>query len=64
MDIRNMTMLDLINQINEADSQEIKNLLIMEFTYRLYVPFKSESFEELLLKNGYIPLENQKQKKK
>lgn len=62
MDIRNMTMVELINSINEAENQEIKNLLIMEFTFRMYIPFQDKTFEEMLVANGYKIIEKPKRK--
>ena len=48
-----MTTLDLITQISSTENQELKNLLILEFTFRIYIPFGEKTFEELLVENGY-----------
>jgi hypothetical protein len=48
-----MNLITLINEISKTEDQELKNILILEFTYRIYVPFKDKTFEELLIQNGY-----------
>ena len=62
MDIRNMSLMNLLTEIEKAKSQEIINLLVLELTYREYVPFQSKTFEELLVENGYKVIEKGKQK--
>ena len=61
--IRDMSLVDLIDlMVENKDNQEVKNRIIMEITYRLYVPFKDKTFEELLVENGYREIENRKGK--
>ena len=60
--IYEMSLIDLVMLMQETDSQELKNRIIMEITYRQYVPFKSKSFEELLVENGYRVLDKDKTK--
>lgn len=38
------------------------NKICYELTYRIFVPFKGITFEELLLKNGYIIIQDKKEK--
>lgn len=45
--------MDLAIAISDIQDQEMKNLLILELTYRMYVPFQDETFEEMLVRNGY-----------
>ena len=58
-----MSLIDLIMSISEAESQNLKNELIKELTYRQYVPFKDKTFEEMLVENGYKVIEEEKNKK-
>ena len=61
--IRDMSLVDLIDlMVENKDNQEVKNRIILEITYRLYVPFKDKTFEELLVENGYREIENRKGK--
>lgn len=62
--IYEMSLIQLIMLMQETDSQELRNRIILEITYRQYVPFKSKPFEELLVENGYRVLENEKTKDK
>ena len=58
-----MSLVDLIDlMVENKDNQEVKNRIILEITYRLYVPFKDKTFEELLVENGYREIENRKGK--
>lgn len=63
MDIRNMSLMDLAIELAHEDRQEIKNLLALELTYRMYVPFEDKTFEEMLVENGYKIIEKTPDKK-
>ena len=52
--------MDLAIAISETKSQEVKNILILELTYRMYVPFQDETFEEMLVRNGYRVIDKDK----
>ena len=41
--IYEMSLIDLVMLMQETDSQELKNRIIMEITYRQYVPFKNKN---------------------
>ena len=58
--IYEMSLLELVMSMQNADSQELKNRIIMEITYRQYVPFKDKTFEEMLVENGYRIMEKEK----
>lgn len=58
--IYEMTLLELVMSMNEAEDQELINRLALEITYRMYVPFESKTFEELLVENGYRVIEKGK----
>ena len=58
--IYEMSLLELVMAMQNADSQELKNRLIMEITYRQYVPFQDKTFEEMLVENGYRIIEREK----
>ena len=60
--IYEMSLIDLVMLMQETDSQELKNRIIMEITYRQYVPFKNKTFEEMLVENGYKVIEKDKNK--
>lgn len=69
--LKTLSTVDLINllsSINEyelnEDFQAEKNAIIYELTCRLYIPFMGVSFDELLLENGYKPIEPKKNKTK
>jgi len=51
--IYEMTSIELIMLLQEVESQELRNRIILEITYRMYVPFKDKTFEEILVENGY-----------
>lgn len=61
--IYEMSLLELVMCMQEATDQRLKNRLIMELTYRQYVPFKDKTFEEMLVANGYKVIEEEKEKK-
>lgn len=48
-----MSLIDLITTLSNTEDQSLINVLAMEITYRTYIPFVSDTFEELLVKNGY-----------
>lgn len=58
--IYEMSLLELVMSMNEAQDQVLINRLALEITYRLYVPFKDKTFEELLVENGYRVIEKEK----
>lgn len=58
--IYEMSLLDLVMAIEEAETQEQRNRIILEITYRQYIPFKDKTFEELLVENGYRVIEKGK----
>ena len=62
--IRTMSMKELLNQLESVSTQQERNIIIYELTYRMYVPFTGVSFDELLLCNGYKPIEKDKPKVK
>lgn len=62
--IYEMSLIDLVMAIQEAESQEMINRLALELTYRQYVPFETDTFEELLVKNGYRVIEKDKMNRK
>lgn len=62
--IYEMTSIELILLLQETESQELRNRIILELTYRMYVPFKGKTFEEMLVENGYRIIEKEKNKEK
>jgi hypothetical protein len=62
MNIREMSLMNLVVEISKTNNQEIKNLLALELTYRTYIPFKDKTFEEMLVENGYRIIEKDKNK--
>lgn len=58
--IYEMSLLELVMSMNEAQDQILINRLALEMTYRLYIPFKDKTFEELLVENGYRVIEKEK----
>ena len=61
--IYEMTLIELILAMQETEDQELINRLALEITYRSYVPFKGETFEEMLVENGYRVIEKEKDSK-
>ena len=57
-----MSLLELVMAMNEAEDQKFINRLALEMTYRMYIPFEGDTFEELLVKNGYRIIEEEKGK--
>lgn len=58
--IYEMSLLELVMSMQNAESQELRNRLIMEITYRQYIPFQDKTFEEMLVENGYRVIEKEK----
>lgn len=52
-----MNWFELADAIAQAETQEQVNRFVLELTYRMYVPFKGKTFEELLIENGYKVIE-------
>lgn len=55
-----MSLIELVMLAQEATDQELLNKIIMEITYRQYVPFQDKTFEEMLVENGYRVIEKGK----
>lgn len=51
--IHEMSLIELILTMSETNDPELMNRLILEKTYRQYIPFQDKTFEELLVENGY-----------
>ena len=58
--IHEMSLIELILAMSETNDPVIMNRLILEKTYRQYVPFQDKTFEELLVENGYRIIEKDK----
>ena len=58
-----MNWFELVDNIVKAETQEQINRFALELTYRMYVPFEGDTFEELLVKNGYKVIEKAPDKK-
>lgn len=56
-ELRTMPLNKLIELSYILTEQKQLNIVIYEMACRVYVPFGEESFEELLLKFGYVPME-------
>lgn len=57
-----MSLIELIMLLEETKDQRLLNRIIMEITYRQYIPFQDKTFEEMLVENGYRVIEKGKQK--
>ena len=55
-----MSLIELIMLAQETTDQKLLNRIIMEITYRQYIPFKDKTFEEMLVENGYRVIEKEK----
>lgn len=55
-----MSLIELIMLAQETKDQKLLNRIIMEITYRQYIPFKDKTFEEMLVENGYRVIEKEK----
>ena len=51
--IHEMSLIELVLAMSETQDPVIMNRLILEKTYRQYIPFQDKTFEELLVENGY-----------
>lgn len=58
--IHEMSLIELILTMSETKDPELMNRLILEKTYRQYIPFQDKTFEELLVENGYRVIEKGK----
>ena len=59
-----MSLIELIMLAQETTDQRLLNRIIMEITYRQYIPFKDKTFEEMLVENGYRVIDKEKGKDK
>lgn len=55
-----MSLIELVMLAQETTDQELLNKIIMEITYRQYIPFQDKTFEEMLVENGYRIIEKGK----
>ena len=55
--IHEMSIIELVLAMSETQDPVIMNRLILEKTYRQYIPFQDKTFEELLVENGYRIIE-------
>ena len=51
--IHELSLIELILAMHDTNDPELMNRLILEKTYRQYIPFQDKTFEELLVENGY-----------
>ena len=58
--IHEMSLIELILAMTETQDPELMNKLILEKTYRQYIPFQDKTFEELLVENGYRIIDKSK----
>lgn len=59
-----MSLIELMMAMEETKDQRLLNRIIMEITYRQYIPFKDKTFEEMLVENGYRVIEKGKENNK
>ena len=59
-----MSLIELIMLAQETTDQRLLNRIIMEITYRQYIPFQDKAFEEMLVENGYRVIDKVKGKDK
>ena len=62
-ELRTAPLNKLIELLYVLDTQDKLNIVIYEITCRMYVPFSDVSFDELLIKNGYVPKQPNKDKR-
>ena len=55
-----MSLIELMMAMEETTDQRLLNRIILEITYRQYIPFQDKTFEELLVENGYRVIEKEK----
>ncbi len=63
-ELRTAPLNKLIELLYILDTQDKLNIVIYEITCRMYVPFSNVSFDELLIMNGYVPKEQNKEIKR
>lgn len=54
-----MSLIELMMAMEETTDQRLLNRIILEITYRQYIPFKDKTFEEMLVENGYRVIEKE-----
>lgn len=59
-----MSLIELMMLAQETADQRLLNRIIMEITYRQYIPFQDKTFEEMLVENGYRIIDKEKGKDK
>lgn len=57
-----MSLIELMIAMEETTDQRLLNRIILEITYRQYIPFQDKTFEEMLVENGYRIIEKGKRK--
>ena len=55
-----MSLIELVMLAQETTDQRLLNRIILEITYRQYIPFQDKTFEEMLVENGYKVIEKDK----
>lgn len=59
-----MSLIELMMAMEETTDQRLLNRIILEITYRQYIPFQDKTFEEMLVENGYRVIEKGKENNK
>ena len=59
-----MSLIELMMAMEETTDQRLLNRIILEITYRQYIPFQDKTFEEMLVENGYRLIEKGKENNK
>ena len=59
-----MSLIELMMAMEETKDQRLLNRIILEITYRQYIPFQDKTFEEMLVENGYRVIEKGKENNK
>lgn len=59
-----MSLIELMMAMEETTDQRLLNRIILEITYRQYIPFRDKTFEEMLVENGYRVIEKGKENSK
>lgn len=59
-----MSLIELMMAMQETTDQRLLNRIILEITYRQYIPFQDKTFEEMLVENGYRIIEKGKENNK
>lgn len=65
--LKTVSTIELVRLINEASNkgeQNLVNIIAYELAYRIWVPNKETTFEEMLKSFGYISPQETKEKKK